>query len=130
MTGNKDPETEGDVADSGFSPEQIDTTKPHPARMYDYYLGGQDNYEVDREAAERVLGPRAVHPARPPGATAAFITGPCVPSSTRGIRQIIDIGTGIPTSPNTHEVARDVAPETRVVYVDNDPIVATTRGPS
>jgi hypothetical protein len=103
---------------------RVDTSQPHPARMYDYYLGGRDNYEVDREAAERII---AVVPTIVTGARAnrAFLRR-AVRTLVReyGIRQIIDIGTGIPTSPNTHEIAHDVAPNTRVVYVDNDPIVA------
>ncbi|MFD0168925.1 SAM-dependent methyltransferase [Streptomyces decoyicus] len=112
---------------SGFSAEEIDTSRPHPARMYDYYLGGWDNYEVDRVAAERVIEvhPQVRHSAR---ANRAFLRRAVRELVTGGIRQIIDIGTGIPTSPNTHEMARETAPDTRVVYVDNDPIVATHAG--
>ncbi|MET9296532.1 SAM-dependent methyltransferase [Streptomyces sp. NPDC003077] len=105
----------------------MDTSRPHPARMYDYYLDGRDNYEVDREAAERVI---QVHPEARVSARAnrAFLHRAVRDVVRGGIRQIIDIGTGIPTSPNTHEVARQAAPGTRVVYVDNDPIVATHAG--
>ncbi|MFE3881534.1 SAM-dependent methyltransferase [Streptomyces lydicus] len=112
---------------SGFPAEEIDTSRPHPARMYDYYLGGWDNYEVDRVAAERVI---EVHPQVRLSARAnrAFMRRTVRALVAGGIRQIIDIGTGIPTSPNTHEVARETAPDTRVVYVDNDPIVATHAG--
>ncbi|MGW7577314.1 SAM-dependent methyltransferase [Streptomyces sp. NPDC054765] len=112
---------------SGFSAEEIDTSRPHPARMYDYYLGGWDNYEVDRVAAERVI---EVHPEVRIGARTnrAFMRRAVRALAAGGIRQIIDIGTGIPTSRNTHEVARETAPDTRVVYVDNDPIVATHAG--
>ncbi|MGW9431266.1 SAM-dependent methyltransferase [Streptomyces decoyicus] len=112
---------------SGFSAEEIDTSRPHPARMYDYYLGGWDNYEVDRVAAERVI---EVHPQVRLSARAnrSFMRRAVRELVDGGIRQIIDIGTGIPTSPNTHEVARETAPDTRVVYVDNDPIVATHAG--
>ncbi|MGW7637087.1 SAM-dependent methyltransferase [Streptomyces decoyicus] len=112
---------------SGFSAEEIDTSRPHPARMYDYYLGGWDNYEVDRVAAERVI---EVHPQVRLSARAnrAFMRRAVRELVDGGIRQIIDIGTGIPTSPNTHETARETAPDTRVVYVDNDPIVATHAG--
>ncbi|MFE1175728.1 SAM-dependent methyltransferase [Streptomyces sp. NPDC058773] len=112
---------------SGFSAAEIDTSRPHPARMYDYYLGGWDNYEVDRVAAERVI---EVHPQVRLSARAnrAFLRRAVRALAADGIHQIIDIGTGIPTSPNTHEVAREVAPGTRVVYVDNDPIVATHAG--
>ncbi|MGH3313826.1 MAG: SAM-dependent methyltransferase [Streptomyces sp.] len=120
-------ESEDDVSETGFTPEQIDTTKPHPARMYDYYLGGRDNYEVDREAAERVLGHAPF--IRPTARGNRDFHHRAVRAVVdRGIRQIIDIGTGIPSSPNTHEVAREVAPDTRVAYVDNDPIVATYAG--
>jgi hypothetical protein len=95
--------------------------------MYDYYLGGWDNYEVDRVAAERVI---EVHPQVRLSARAnrAFLQRAVRALVAGGIRQIIDIGTGIPTSPNPHEVAREIAPDTRVVYVDNDPIVATHAG--
>lgn len=125
MTGDND--REDNVSETGFSPEQIDTTKPHPARMYDYYLGGMDNYEVDREAADRVLGlaPSIRLTAR---GNRDFHHRAVRTVVDRGIRQIIDIGTGIPTSPNTHEVAREAAADSRVAYVDNDPIVATYAG--
>ncbi|RXS86602.1 SAM-dependent methyltransferase [Streptomyces sp. TM32] len=105
----------------------MDTSRPHPARMYDYYLGGWDNYEVDRVAAERVI---EVHPQVRLSARANrdFLRRAVRELVAGGIRQIIDIGTGIPTSPNTHEVAREIAPDTRVLYVDNDPIVATHAG--
>jgi hypothetical protein len=92
--------------------------------MYDYYLGGRDNYEVDRDAAERIISalPTIVDGAR---ANRAFLHRAVhAMVAEHGIRQILDIGTGIPTSPNTHEVAQAVEPTTRVVYVDNDPIVA------
>ncbi|WP_432586153.1 SAM-dependent methyltransferase [Streptomyces sp. HD1123-B1] len=111
------------VTDLRFSAEEIDTSRPHPARMYDYYLGGRDNYETDREAAERIIAasPDIVDSAR---ANRDFMARAVRAVVADGARQIIDIGTGIPTSPNTHEVARGIAPDTRVVYVDNDPIVA------
>lgn len=117
-------EREKSVSEAGFTPEQIDTTTPHPARMYDYYLGGRDNYESDREAAERVLG--AVPDLRVTArANRDFLHRAVRLAAASGVRQILDIGTGIPTSPNTHEVAREIDPEVRVAYVDNDPIVAT-----
>ena len=108
--------------DRGFPASKIDTGRPHPARMYDYWLGGRDNYEVDRDAAERVLAsmPRMRDGIRE---NRAFLRRAVRAVVEGGVRQIIDIGTGIPTSPNTHEVAQAVAPETRVAYVDNDPIV-------
>ncbi|MGI5347249.1 SAM-dependent methyltransferase [Streptomyces sp. CA-250714] len=115
------------VSEAGFSPEQIDTTRPHPARMYDYYLGGKDNYEADRDAAQRVLDalPELAVTAR---SNRDFMHRAVRTAVGSGIRQIIDIGTGIPTSPNTHEVARQVNPDVRVAYVDNDPIVSTYAG--
>jgi SAM-dependent methyltransferase len=111
------------MTDARFTPEQIDTSRPHPARMYDYYLGGRDNYEVDREAAERVLklAPEARSTAR---GNRDFLHRAVRAVVERGIRQIVDVGTGIPTAPHTHEAARAVAPGVRVAYVDNDPIVA------
>jgi SAM-dependent methyltransferase len=111
------------LAEQGFIAEQIDTSRPHPARMYDYYLGGKDNYEVDREAAQRVIDlfPDVVPTAQ---ANRAFLRRSVRLMVESGIRQIIDVGTGIPTSPNTHEVAQAVAPDVRVAYVDNDPVVA------
>ncbi|WP_432825093.1 SAM-dependent methyltransferase [Dactylosporangium sp. CA-092794] len=97
--------------------------RAHPARVYDYLLGGRDNYPVDRRAAEEGL--RANPASRvPPRENRAFlrrVVGHL--AGERGVRQFLDIGTGIPTSPNVHEVAQAVAPDARVVYVDNDPIV-------
>jgi hypothetical protein len=115
------------MTDLGFTAEQIDTSKPHPARMYDFYLGGRDNYEVDREAAQRVVDvlPDIIPAAR---ANREFLHRAVRYVTGQGVRQIIDIGTGIPTSPNTHEVAQAADPEARVAYVDNDPIVATHAG--
>jgi trans-aconitate methyltransferase len=96
---------------------------PHSARVYDYWLGGKDNYAPDRELAEKILTaiPRQRRHVR---ANRAFLVR-AVTHMVRdaGIRQIIDIGAGLPTSPNVHEVAHAIAPDTRVVYVDNDPIV-------
>jgi hypothetical protein len=115
------------LTDHGLPAEEIDTSRPHPARMYDYYLGGRDNYEVDREAAQRVID---LFPDAVPSAVAnrAFMRRAVRYMAESGVRQIIDIGTGIPTSPNTHQVAQAVSPDVRVAYVDNDPIVATHAG--
>ncbi|GAA0532924.1 MULTISPECIES: SAM-dependent methyltransferase [Streptomyces] len=99
------------------------TDKAHSARMYDFYLGGKDNYEADREAAFKVAA------AYPGIFVCARENREFMHRATRvlardyGIRQWLDIGTGIPTKPNLHEVAQSVAPEARIVYVDNDPIV-------
>ncbi|MFG1811046.1 SAM-dependent methyltransferase [Streptomyces sp. NPDC049040] len=115
------------MADEGLPAEQIDTSRPHPARMYDYFLGGRDNYEVDREAAQRVVDvfPDIVPTTR---ANRRFMHRAVRRLAESGIRQIIDIGTGIPTSPNTHQVAHEVSEDIRVAYVDNDPIVAAHAG--
>ncbi|WP_212912819.1 SAM-dependent methyltransferase [Streptomyces sp. TS71-3] len=101
----------------------IDTSKAHSARVYNYILGGKDNYPVDVAAAEALLE------AWPKLATSMRINRDTMQRMARwlaaeaGIRQFLDIGTGLPTEPNLHEVVQEVAPESRVVYVDNDPIV-------
>jgi S-adenosyl methyltransferase len=104
---------------------EIDTTVAHPARVYNYWLGGKDNYPADRVAAEAVIRtrPEIITGVR---ANRAFL-GRVVRYVAReaGIRQFLDVGTGIPAANNTHEVAQAVAPESRIVYVDNDPIVLT-----
>jgi S-adenosyl methyltransferase len=104
---------------------KLDTSVAHPARVYDYWLGGKDNFAADREAAEQVI---AANPDVVPGVRAnrAFL-GRAVRylAGDAGVRQFLDIGTGLPTADNTHEVAQQVAPACRIVYVDNDPIVLT-----
>jgi hypothetical protein len=110
--------------DADARPLTIDTSRPHPARMYDYFLGGKDNYEVDQEAAEKFIK------AAPEVRAAVRANRRFMRRAVRhvvaegGIRQILDIGTGLPTEPNVHQIARAVAPDTRVAYVDNDPIVS------
>lgn len=100
----------------------IRTDIPHPARVYDYLLGGGDNFAADREAAEMSLkiSPEILHSAR---ANRKFMVRAVEFLRDSGIRQFLDIGTGLPTSPNTYEVARSGHPDARVVYVDNDPVV-------
>ncbi|MFJ6464897.1 SAM-dependent methyltransferase [Streptomyces sp. NPDC091387] len=100
----------------------IDTSKPHPARMYDWFLGGKDNYPVDEAMGRQML---ALEPGIPVMAKVnrAFMHRATRWLSGQGIRQFLDIGTGIPTAPNLHQVAQQSAPATRVVYCDNDPIV-------
>ncbi|MGW2641598.1 SAM-dependent methyltransferase [Streptomyces sp. NPDC001348] len=101
---------------------RIDTSRPHPARVYDWWLGGKDNYPVDEELARKIL---AVDPAAVRGARAnrRFMHRATRVAAEAGVRQFLDIGTGIPTEPNLHQVAQGVAPECRIVYADNDPIV-------
>ncbi|MFI6446804.1 SAM-dependent methyltransferase [Kitasatospora sp. NPDC050543] len=105
-------------------PTELHTEIPHPARMYDYYLGGKDNFEADREAAQAAI---AAYPALPLLARTnrAFLGRAVAFAASAGIRQFIDIGTGIPAVGSTSEVAQHVTPDAKVVYVDNDPIVAT-----
>jgi hypothetical protein len=103
----------------------LDTSVAHPARVYDYWLGGKDNFAADREAAEQVI---AANPNVLPGVRAnrAFL-GRAVRYLTgeAGIRQFLDLGTGLPTAENTHQVAQATAPDARIVYADNDPMVLT-----
>lgn len=103
-------------------PPQIDTGRPSAARMYDYALGGKDNYPVDRAAVEEILtvAPQGRFLAR---ANRAFLVHAVRTLADAGITQFLDLGTGIPTSPNVHEAAREIHPEARVAYVDNDPVV-------
>ncbi len=101
---------------------RIDTSRAHPARIYDSWLGGKDNFAADREAAELALRayPELAEAIRSNraflGRAVRFLVG-------AGIRQFLDIGTGLPAADNTHEVAQREAPDSRIVYVDNDPIV-------
>jgi hypothetical protein len=99
----------------------IDTSVPHAARRYDYWLGGKDNFAVDRESGDEVA---KVFPTVRTWAiqNRAFLRRAVTYlARDAGIRQFLDIGTGLPTANNTHEVAQSVAPAARVVYVDNDP---------
>ncbi|MFI7342984.1 SAM-dependent methyltransferase [Streptomyces sp. NPDC050085] len=111
------------MGQDGFRAGEIDTSKPHPARVYDYLLGGKDNYAVDREAGEALAAaaPEARIGVR---ANRAFLQRAVRHVVAAGVRQILDIGTGLPTPPNVHDTARTIAPDVRVAYVDNDPIVS------
>jgi S-adenosyl methyltransferase len=98
------------------------TDRPHPARVYDYLLGGKDNFAADREAAQRGL--QANPDSRiPPRENRLFLRRAVRFLAEQGIDQFLDIGTGIPSAPNVHHVAQEINPRARVVYVDNDPIV-------
>ena len=113
----------GDPAGPGRPPLDLQIDRPHPARVYDYLLGGKDNFPADRAAAEAGLqaNPNSRIPPRENRAflrrVVRFLAGEA------GISQFLDIGTGIPTSPNVHEIAQQANPQARIVYVDNDPIV-------
>ncbi|MGH3976614.1 MAG: SAM-dependent methyltransferase [Pseudonocardiaceae bacterium] len=98
---------------------------PHSARIWNYWMGGKDNYEVDRAAGDAFVAvyPDIVTIAKQSRQflirTVRFLAG------AAGIHQFLDIGTGLPTMQNTHEVAQQITPESRIVYVDNDPLVLT-----
>ena len=103
---------------------KLDTTVPHSARIWNYWLGGKDNFAVDREAGDQyiavfpgIVDDRPRRRGRSSRARSRYLAGEA------GMRQFLDVGTGLPTADNTHEVAQRVAPESRIVYVDNDPLV-------
>jgi hypothetical protein len=112
-----------DGVEQESAPPGIDTTVPHSARMYDWWLGGKDNFAADREMGQLFVQaiPSIRDMARENRAFMHRATRYLAREA--GIRQFLDIGTGIPTRPNLHETAQEIAPDTRVVYVDNDPIV-------
>ncbi len=120
--------SEGAFAPGGDTPGHsaapaFDTSIAHVARVYNYWLGGKDNFAADRAAAEQAMAafPDIVHSAR---ANRAFLRRAVTHVAVEaGIRQFLDIGTGIPSANNTHEVAQSVMPRSRIVYVDNDPVV-------
>jgi hypothetical protein len=111
------------MSDDDVIPVGVDPTRPSPARLYDYYLGGTHNFEVDRQAAEQI---RALMPELADAAWAnrGFHGRAAVWMARQGIRQFIDIGSGLPTQNNTHQALRQVTRDARVVYVDVDPMVA------
>ncbi|MBL7253541.1 SAM-dependent methyltransferase [Paractinoplanes lichenicola] len=111
------------MASSDAAARTIDTSVPHPARRYDYWLGGKDNFAADRESADAIE-------AKFPGMRAGIRANRAVLrrmttylAAEAGLRQFLDIGTGLPTADNTHEVAQRIDPHSRVLYVDNDPLV-------
>ncbi|MEN8649128.1 SAM-dependent methyltransferase [Streptomyces sp. 21So2-11] len=110
-------------ADASLQRDRINTAQPHTARIWNYWLGGKDHYPVDQVAGDQI---RELHPGIGDyaqadrlflGCAVRYLVADC------GIRQFLDIGTGLPTANNTHEVAQRLAPESRIVYVDNDPLV-------
>ncbi|MEV4186910.1 SAM-dependent methyltransferase [Streptosporangium canum] len=108
--------------DSQAAPDGVDPNVPNVARMYDYYLDGKDNFAADRAAAEQILKlfPETRVSARE---NRAFLSRAVRHLVESGVRQIVDLGSGLPTQGNTHEVAHGIAPDTRVIYVDYDPVV-------
>src|SRR5215475_224044 len=129
---------EAAIAPSGFSPWpqawmsvpgsvdpgfRFDSSVPHPARIYSYWLGGKDHYPADREVAEEVIRrrPQVVAGARANRAFLARVVRYL--AAAGGIRQFLDIGTGLPAPASTHQVAQQAAPDCAVVYADNDPLV-------
>ena len=101
---------------------QVDATAPNVARVWNYLVGGRDNFEADRKAARQLIAASPVMAEVAP-ATRAFHGRAVRFLAEAGIRQFLDIGTGMPTAGNTHDVAQAMAPESRIVYVDNDPVV-------
>jgi hypothetical protein len=123
MTPPEPPARNAAARSAEHGPLPFDVSVAHQARAYDYLLGGKDNYAADREAVEEWLkiNPELAFTAR---ANRAFL-GRAITylAAEAGIRQFLDIGTGIPTAGNIHEIAQEIAPESRVVYVDYDPVV-------
>lgn len=109
---------DGDSAAAG-----IDITNPHPARRYDYWLGGKDNFPADRESADVVAEAFPTIRLAALENRAFLRRAVCYLAEEAGVRQFLDIGAGLPTAGNVHEIAQDYAPESRIVYVDNDPTV-------
>ncbi|NWF27699.1 SAM-dependent methyltransferase [Streptomyces sp. PKU-EA00015] len=111
------------MTDNARALDRIDTSRPHTARIWNYWTGGKDNYPVDQEAGDQIrtlhpgIGEYALADRRFLGRAVRYL------AEEAGIRQFLDIGTGLPSADNTHEVAQRVAPESRIVYVDNDPLV-------
>jgi hypothetical protein len=117
------PTAGGGEQGSDWIPD-IDTSKPSPARIYDYALGGKDNFAVDREAFAVMAESFPDYP-NLAQANRGFLARAVEFMTEAGVDQFIDLGTGIPTSPNVHGIAQRTRPEAKVVYIDNDPIVMT-----
>lgn len=116
-TGGTEPQPQPRL--SPLSQPPIDTSRPHPARVYDYFLGGTDNYQADRDFARTLPEETRANAA----GNRAFMHRSSAWLAGRGIDQFLDIGAGIPTEPNLHRIVQAVVPSARVVYVDHDPIV-------
>ncbi|MFG2671956.1 SAM-dependent methyltransferase [Streptomyces sp. NPDC048445] len=110
------------TSDTAGLRQRIDTTKAHPARVYDVFLGGKDNYPADRQAAAMALkaNPRGYLTVRH---NRDFMRRAVTLAAGNGARQFLDVGTGLPTQQNVHQIVQAIAPDARVVYVDNDPVV-------
>ncbi|MGW0994562.1 SAM-dependent methyltransferase [Streptomyces sp. NPDC002520] len=104
-------------------PARLDTSVAHNARVWNYWVGGKDNYEIDQRVGEHVAGMFPVIRAVARADRDFLARAVRFLAAERGIRQYLDVGTGLPTVDNTHEIAQRIAPESRIVYVDNDPIV-------
>ncbi|MDA0564442.1 SAM-dependent methyltransferase [Streptomonospora sp. S1-112] len=115
--------TDNDTSAAGGAPASIDTSVPHSARVWNYWLGGKDNYAADREAGDqfRQTWPQVATFARQGRGFLKRAVGYL--AAEAGVRQFLDLGTGMPTAENTHEVAQSHAPDAEIVYVDNDPLV-------
>ena len=111
------------MSDPGWVPPGIDPTRPNIARVYDFQLGGKDNYAVDRQVGRQILDLAPDAPAIARSNRSFLRRAVRYMIADAGIRQFVDIGSGLPTQGNVHEVAQDANPGTRVVYVDNDPVV-------
>jgi hypothetical protein len=122
-------ERNSDAGDPATHPK-IDSTTPRSARIWNYWMGGKDHYQVDREAGDAYIAvfPGIVDLAKE--SRRFLIRAVAHLAGEAGIRQFLDIGTGLPTMDNTHEVAQRVAPESRIVYVDNDPSTPWTHTPA
>ncbi len=104
-------------------PVDLKTDQPHAARVYQYWLGGKDNYAADRELGEKMAQLLPSLPGAARSNRAFMHRSSRYLAQERGVRQFLDLGTGLPVAPNLHEVVQQIAPQSRVVYVDNDPIV-------
>ncbi|WP_329555238.1 SAM-dependent methyltransferase [Streptomyces sp. NBC_00696] len=110
------------MTDSGFNADDIDTSVPHSARLYDWFLGGKDHYAADVAAAQKIV--KLFPGVRETAMTnREFMNRAARFLADHGVTQFLDVGTGIPTEPNLHQIVQSITPSSRVVYVDNDPIV-------